>query len=122
MQRRTVKRLLFSSTLLALTFPIGAQAEDGAADVPKIQISQRDGTTYVENLALNPLITSQDIATPALDARMPARIQEHVLEISKTHGVDPQLVAAVMKVESNYNVWARSSKGALGLMQLIPAT
>ena len=36
--------------------------------------------------------------------------------------MDPQLVAAVMKVESNYNRWARSSKGALGLMQLIPST
>src|ERR1041384_3506514 len=53
---------------------------------------------------------------------MPANIQDLVRDISKTHGVDPQLVAAVMKVESNYNRWAQSSKGAMGLMQLIPAT
>ena len=53
---------------------------------------------------------------------MPEHIQALVNSISRTHGVDPRLVAAVMKVESNYNRLARSSKGALGLMQLIPAT
>jgi soluble lytic murein transglycosylase-like protein len=57
-----------------------------------------------------------------LDASMPQHIQSLVHSIANTHGVDPQLVAAVMKVESNYNTRARSSKGALGLMQLIPET
>ncbi|HUI42777.1 MAG TPA: lytic transglycosylase domain-containing protein [Terriglobia bacterium] len=36
--------------------------------------------------------------------------------------VDPGLVDAVMRVESGYQPSARSPKGALGLMQLIPAT
>jgi soluble lytic murein transglycosylase-like protein len=53
---------------------------------------------------------------------MPPYIQSLVDTISATHGVDPRLVAAVMKVESNYNPYARSNKGALGLMQLMPAT
>lgn len=53
---------------------------------------------------------------------MPAPLNALVTSISQTHGVDPALVRAVMKTESNFNRWAVSSKGALGLMQLIPST
>jgi soluble lytic murein transglycosylase-like protein len=45
-----------------------------------------------------------------------------VEETAKNHDVSPFLVDSVIQVESNYNPYATSPKGAQGLMQLMPAT
>jgi soluble lytic murein transglycosylase-like protein len=45
-----------------------------------------------------------------------------VREAAERHRVDPALVRAVIETESNWNPWAVSRKGAVGLMQLIPTT
>jgi soluble lytic murein transglycosylase-like protein len=43
-------------------------------------------------------------------------------QIAGRHDVDRDLVHSMIRVESNYNPFAVSSKGALGLMQLVPST
>lgn len=45
-----------------------------------------------------------------------------IVEHSRLNGVRADLVRAVVQVESGFNAWATSPKGALGLMQLMPAT
>ena len=49
-------------------------------------------------------------------------VEKIVREAAERHHVDPALVRAVIETESNWNPAARSNKGALGLMQLIPTT
>jgi hypothetical protein len=45
-----------------------------------------------------------------------------VSEAAERHHMDPALVRAVIETESGWNATAKSRKGALGLMQLIPTT
>ena len=53
---------------------------------------------------------------------MPAEMASMVRAASNRHRLDPALVSALIFVESRYRADARSPKGAMGLMQLMPAT
>jgi len=47
---------------------------------------------------------------------------EIIAAASEAHGVNPMLVRALIQVESKFRPTARSRKGAMGLMQLMPST
>ena len=55
-------------------------------------------------------------------AGSPTRYDGIILSAAERHGIDPALVRAVVKAESDFNETARSRKGAQGLMQLMPET
>ena len=59
-------------------------------------------------------------APPCEPLRLP--LTETVDRIARQNQISPQLVHSVIRAESNYDPNAVSPKGALGLMQLIPAT
>ena len=58
----------------------------------------------------------------ALSANFSSDYDNEILTASVKHDVDPYLVKAVIKAESNFDPNAVSSKNAQGMMQLIPAT
>jgi soluble lytic murein transglycosylase-like protein len=51
-----------------------------------------------------------------------AEYEPLVIEHASAHGVRPELVRGVIQAESAFNPLALSNKGAMGLMQLMPAT
>jgi soluble lytic murein transglycosylase-like protein len=92
----------------------------------KIQkMVDRKGKIYYANFGSNtpqPAVPVLPQDRDPLAREMPGHLRALVDTISANHGIDPALVRAVMKTESNFDRWAVSNKGAMGLMQLIPAT
>ena len=58
----------------------------------------------------------------ALTQVNPAPAEQFVREYAGHYRVSPEFVAALIDVESRWNPLALSSKGAIGVMQLMPAT
>jgi soluble lytic murein transglycosylase-like protein len=72
----------------------------------------------VENVAIAPAASPE----PQVDRTTPTRYDPIIDRVSAEQGVDAKLVRAVIQVESGYQESARSPKGAMGLMQLMPET
>lgn len=51
-----------------------------------------------------------------------AKLSKIVLNLSRKHDFQPGLILSIIKVESNFQPWAVSPMGALGLMQIMPET
>ncbi|HWR97765.1 MAG TPA: transglycosylase SLT domain-containing protein [Candidatus Methanoperedens sp.] len=90
--------------------------------------TDEDGITHYTNLPSDPRFRKVPGSTPppaagggsaCLEAE---RYEGEITRLATDHGVDPALVKAVIKAESNYDNRAISRKGALGLMQLMPET
>ena len=64
--------------------------------------------------------SSTDISTEKITTR--EQIKGLISRVSKKHGVDEKLVNALVRQESGFNPNAKSRVGAMGLMQLMPAT
>jgi soluble lytic murein transglycosylase-like protein len=83
----------------------------------KIYVNTGESTTHA-----NWMTRSFNPSASAAVGRTSADIDELVDQTASRFQVDPELIRAMVRVESDYDPKAVSSKGAMGLMQLIPAT
>jgi soluble lytic murein transglycosylase-like protein len=124
---------LFSKTFVlfaALSCASIAQAEDlyiDASNVDEITISSNaiEGSNTIVIEDTTPVETSLLLAestpkTTIKQASLP--YQNDVIAAAEETKLDPALINAVIAAESKHNRYAKSHKGAYGLMQLMPAT
>jgi soluble lytic murein transglycosylase-like protein len=82
----------------------------------------------VRSVAVTPVAISPRVVSPVAVTNQPSAappdvpVNELVTKIAAKHDVEPVLVDSVIRVESAYNPYAVSHKGAQGLMQLVPST
>jgi soluble lytic murein transglycosylase-like protein len=95
--------------ILAMAAAVSARAEMkfSAADVPWVHL--RKGAKIVIN-------------GETLASQQRARIAGTIDEAAREHGVDARLLTAIARRESAFNENAVSRAGAVGIMQLMPAT
>jgi len=102
---------------LVLTLRSGGEVGCDAALITRITPDEAPYPEPEEAVRLKP-DTTIDSNSP--DSSAP--YAEIIDRVSAREGVDAKLVRAVIEVESGYRPRARSPKGAMGLMQLMPAT
>jgi soluble lytic murein transglycosylase len=88
------------------------------ADTTRIQVRE-DGTKVIVNEPSE--ARARRLSTSLLAVPDPA-LAEAIERNAAARDLEPRLVQAVIQVESGYNRRARSNKGAMGLMQLMPET
>ncbi|MBI1948360.1 MAG: lytic transglycosylase domain-containing protein [Deltaproteobacteria bacterium] len=98
-------------------FPRAEAVDYQPGDFERIALRQKG----VAHRGLGAARTALDRPAPAAPG-IPPEIDELVDWASRRHQLPPSLLLAVMAVESGFRVDAVSPAGALGLMQLMPAT
>ena len=116
-------RTLLAATLLIAVWPAYADAQiyawrdaNGTLVLSDRAISQPTNVYQVEG-------APRYVSTTPVESTSARELYEpYVLEHANRHSLRPELVRAVIQVESGYNPRALSPKGAMGLMQLMPDT
>lgn len=99
---------------------VAASAVPGAAMAEEIRVTRDSAGIRLSNDPKASAPISRPVAPRGASGGVPfGGLIDHY---SRHHGLDPELVRAVIQVESAFDPLARSRRGAMGLMQLMPDT
>jgi soluble lytic murein transglycosylase-like protein len=116
--------LVFWGIMTSAGVQAGNAIDTGHAATTVVRADSRTGR-LVRSVVINPKVIPPKVVTggaAGAAASESPTVDELVDRAAKSYDIDPLLVHSVIQVESNYNRFAISDKGAEGLMQLIPST
>jgi soluble lytic murein transglycosylase-like protein len=120
--RKAVGLLAFALLWLGLASPAYSQIYSWRDANGKLVLSRRKPPSGEDVKSFAVLESARVRATRYVTAAQGRLYDEMIRDHAKLNGVRADLVKAVVQVESAYDTYARSPKGALGLMQLMPGT
>ncbi len=112
--------------ILASLFIVISVASPASADIYKYEDQQ--GVIHLTNIPTESGVKYVLVMREKrilLDRKLGDNISQYddlIIKASEKHKIEPALIKAIIKAESNFNHRAVSPKGARGLMQLMPAT
>lgn len=115
-----IKKL--SITLFVISF-VHLFSAVSSADFYKF--TDEDGVVHITNVPTSSKYTwmMRETERPRIRYKGSKKQFDHLIDSASTkYGVDPELVRAIVKAESDFDANAVSGKGARGLMQLMPET
>ena len=95
---------------------------DGTVHFTNVPQDSRFNVYLKEKRKLNPVTETLASEIRNYDEKDRARYAKPIQDAAKATRLDAALIHAVISAESGYNPFARSRKGAAGLMQLMPET
>ncbi len=106
-----------------------ASQEDGTWAPPEMARVYQDGGRYDRGIEIMKRVTPNyfavdlpDLPRPYWEALFPRAYWADLRKYSQLNGLDPYLVASLIRQESEFNALALSRANAVGLMQLLPKT
>jgi soluble lytic murein transglycosylase-like protein len=114
--------------VIGLLLVLGVFAGPDAVLASPFRLVDEDGVVHFTNAPTDPRyrrstgLTGTASGWLRLPAGRPNRYANEIRAAASRHGIDAGLVEALISVESTFDPWAVSRKGAQGLMQLMPST
>ena len=131
MMRASFKTSLFVAVIFAVSFIL---LSESPARADFYRYTDEDGVVHITNVPTSSSYrwfmrekNHGTIVTKTKPGRIPTvdvsgKYEDIIRRTSERYGVDPALVKAIVKAESDFDYMAISVKGARGLMQLMPET
>jgi soluble lytic murein transglycosylase-like protein len=107
---------------LILCLILGVQLLYATAEGMMYSYVDESGRLHFTNVPGDPRYREVPAYKQIKRAAAHARFNHFIQAAAKQYRLDPELIKAVIKVESDFNPSAVSKKGAMGLMQLMPGT